>query len=57
LCGILGFVKINGKEDIVRRKTQRRRLASTEEEGNILHLHKGHRRLLVFDARKDREVD
>lgn len=44
------LVEVDGQEGIVLVEVQRRRLARAEEDGDVLHLDKRHRRLLELDA-------
>jgi hypothetical protein len=58
LSGILLFKQVDGQEHVVLLQIERRRLAGTEEMRYVLHLDKGHRRLLELDTGwSDGEVD
>ena len=57
LRGIFAFVKVDREEHIVRREAQGRDLACAKKVRDILHLHERHRRLLVFETRRNGQVD
>jgi hypothetical protein len=49
LCGIFGFVEVDGQEAVMSWHVEGRRFASAQEVGDILHLHEGHVGALELD--------
>lgn len=58
MCRVFGFVQVDGEEHVVFLKVERRRLAGSEEVGDVFHLYEGHLGVLEFDAgRRYSKVD